>query len=248
MGFIPAADFGGRALGFEVEHDHARALLGPLVGCAFFFSFPLGENRRGVCDLGCRSSALNGPVAGEYAEQVDCAGLVEGDVARAARGKVDAGGAADQAIAGFDHGPRQVQEAVELGKALFGEANAAGVIVVHENRSFAELWVLGIAYSADIRAVAQGQQGEERLHGVFNGVDRAHVVVLVAAEVGLEVGVELNPEAYGLNVLHRRFEGVFAEDDLVADADLFVAHHLRADLEPTQPRHKALQRPRAQFL
>ena len=179
---------------------------------------------------------------------MDRAGLVEGDVARAARGEMDARRAAEQAIAGFDHGKRHVQEAVELGKALFGEANAAGVIVVHENRAFAELGMLRIADPADVRAVAQGQQREERLHGVFNRVDRTHVVVLVAAEIGLEVGVEFNPKANRLKVLHRRLQGVFAEDDLVANADLFVPHHLRADLEPAQPRHKALQGPRAQFL
>ena len=135
---------------------------------------------------------------------MDRAGLVEGDVARAARGEMDARRAAEQAIAGFDHGKRHVQEAVELGKALFGEANAAGVIVVHENRAFAELGVLRIADPADVRTVAQGQQREERLHGVFNRVDRTHVVVLVAAEVGLEVGVEFNPKANRLKVLHRR--------------------------------------------
>ena len=87
---------------------------------------------------------------------MDRASLVEGDVARAARGEMDARRAAEQTIAGFDHGKRHVQEAVELGKALFRQANATGVIVVHENRALAELRVLGIADPADIRAVAQG--------------------------------------------------------------------------------------------
>ena len=88
-------------------------------------------------------STVNGPAARQRTEQVNRTFLVEGDVARAARGKVDARRAAEQAIAGFDHRQRHVQEAVELGKALFREANAAGMIVVHENRTLAELGVLG---------------------------------------------------------------------------------------------------------
>ena len=92
---VPAADFGSRALRFKVEHDHVRTLLGRRVLYLFLF-LPLGKNRRVLCDLGCGLSTVNGPAAREYAEQVDRAGLVEGDVARAARGEMDARGAAKQ--------------------------------------------------------------------------------------------------------------------------------------------------------
>ena len=47
-----------------------------------------------------------------------------------------------------------------------------------------------------------------------------------ALELLLEGGVHLDPEADGLELLHRAFEGVAAEDGLVADAHLFEGDHL----------------------
>ncbi len=105
------------------------------------------------------------------------------------------------------------------------------MVVVNENRALFKLRMQRVADATDVGAVAQGQQGKERLHGVFDGVYRAHVMKVVSAQLFFKMRVQLDPKADCLNVLDGRFERVLAEDDLVADANFLIGNYLRRDFQ-----------------
>ena len=96
---------------------------------------------------------------GQPLQQVNAACLVQWHVAGAAGGKVNARRAAAFAIAGFDQAQGHVQQPVEHLKTFLGQANAAGVVVVHEDSALAQLWVQRVADAADVGAVAQRRSG-----------------------------------------------------------------------------------------
>ena len=171
VGAVPAADGGGAALGFEVEHHQARALWGRLLRGGFG-GFPGRENGRlvGVFD-DWPAAEMQAFAARQPLQQMDAARLVQRHVAGAAGGKMDARRAAALAIAGFNQAEGHVQQPVEHLEAFLGQADAAGVVVVDEDGPLAQLRVQRVADAADVGAVAQRQKRVQGLHGVLDGVD-----------------------------------------------------------------------------
>src|SRR6266511_39177 len=95
----------------------------------------------------------------ELVEEADGAGLVEGMVAVAALGRLDAGGAAGLAGAGPDGVPGRAQVLGGELVAALGDAGAAGVAVVDEDGGHAGVRVPGGRQATDVPAVAHREQG-----------------------------------------------------------------------------------------
>ncbi len=121
------------------------------------------------------------------------------------------------------------------------------MVVVDKNRALAKLRMQGIANAADIRTVAQCEKRKQRFHGVLNGVNRAHVVKVVLAQVFFKVRIEFEPKPHRFKMLYRGLKRMLAQHGLIAHPNLFKSHHLRTHLEAAQFGEKTRHRARAQL-
>ena len=132
------------------------------------------------------------PPPSEGSEEADRGGFVEGVVAVAAFGGLDAGGAAELALAGGDGVAGGGEPGAGGVEGAFGEARTAGVAVVDEDGGQAGVGVQGYGHAADVPAVAGGEEREEADGGVFGGVQGAGEFLGVDAG-GVELGVGDGP-------------------------------------------------------
>ena len=102
--------------------------------------------------------------------------LVQGLVARAAFGRVDAGGAAVLAGAGRGELPGAAQQVLQDLVGPGRQAHAAGVAVIDEDGRPAHLGMRRVGDAADVVAVRQGKEREHADQDVLQGVDAPHEV------------------------------------------------------------------------
>lgn len=112
----------------------------------------------------------------ECVQETDRAAFVQGFVAIAAFGGLDAGRAAAFAFAGRDGFAGGRQPVRRAGVAAFGETGAAFVAVVHEHREQARIGVQLRGDAADVPAVAGGEQRQQADRGVLGGMGCASEV------------------------------------------------------------------------
>src|SRR4029450_158857 len=119
--------------------------------------------------------------------------------------------------------------------ALLGDAGAAGVAVVDEDRGRPGIGMPGGGEAADVPAVAHGEQGEQPDLGVLGGVGGAGDVPGVEGGGVQQAGREGVPVGDGLEPGRGQVEVLVAEQLARADPAALVADDLLGDVDPAQP-------------
>jgi len=147
---------------------------------------------------------------------------------------VNAGRAAQFTGAVPDSSQGPLQEAVDEGERLGGQADTAAVAVINEDRGPLQFLVPGMGNPADIVAVAQHQQRQHGDHGMLQGVNAAHEVQPPLLGPPHQGFGDLKPEPLGLENLRRQVKGAAADDPLAADENLQVAGNDFRDLQAAE--------------
>ncbi len=143
----------------------------------------------------------------------------------------------------FSHAQSRIRSRVASSSASMRSNRPAArptpacVPVVQEDRRAPELRVATVRDAADVEAVAEREQREQRERGVLDGVERAHHMALGVLERLRDLVGQLEPERSGLERGGRQLERLGAEQLLAAHAAPLVAGDARRDL------HAALTEP-----